>query len=382
MEEPMELSLTEVFYGKGLRKSPNFADAEIEPSRNLGISGASSAKLKASRETIARGAEESKARIAALAGITPEIATQIDPHIEALNAEREDGLREAHAQFGHDRAMLARAARMVHDRHDRGMQALMESMRRPELPVEKEDTMERSLLDVFYGRKLRKAKRDVPGENPDDEDPTGYEDPGYVEYGYDDDTEPPPFLPGKPPPPPPPVDWSKLRGDGHDAPGENPAVRTAGIGPQDDHSDIDHLADYPDFDDGLYDFDGVEMDPAERANHEDNRESHRNAQPLITEAKQRRKERFEDEERGFERHLASYENYRGGHVPEEDIKYDDNAEPPPLPPRRLTPPPPPPPPLERSMQSFAKQRESFQKSVPFPMQMRYGPISPTRRFSR
>lgn len=98
MNEPMELSLTDVFYGRRLRKSPDFASAEITPPKKPLASSPSKAIVAAKAKNKATS-EQLKRRIGALAAGGKPLADQLFP----LSPEQQKiatEIAENRAKFG------------------------------------------------------------------------------------------------------------------------------------------------------------------------------------------------------------------------------------------------------------------------------------------
>lgn len=98
MNEPMELSLTDVFYGKRLRKSPDFASAEITPSKKPLASSPSKAIVAAKAKNEAT-ADQLKRRIGALAAGGKPLADQLFP-LSPKQQKMATEIAENRAKFG------------------------------------------------------------------------------------------------------------------------------------------------------------------------------------------------------------------------------------------------------------------------------------------
>lgn len=98
MNEPMELSLTDVFYGKRLRKSPDFASAEITPSKKPLASSPSKAIVAAKAKNEAT-TDQLKRRIGALAAGGKPLADQLFP-LSPKQQKMATEIAENRAKFG------------------------------------------------------------------------------------------------------------------------------------------------------------------------------------------------------------------------------------------------------------------------------------------
>lgn len=107
MSEPMELSLTDVFYGKRLRKSPDFASAEITPSKKPSSSPSKAiVAAKAKNEAIT---DQLKRRIGALAAGGKPLADQLFP----LSPEQQQMASDASAHRAKVAALNNRFAQQI-----------------------------------------------------------------------------------------------------------------------------------------------------------------------------------------------------------------------------------------------------------------------------
>lgn len=344
-----------------LQKSPNFDEASIVP-RGKGGSreDAPSFGVQRAQRRAAQHAEGVRARINERAGVTPEMAARIDPKLQALEEERAESIAAARAQFGHDRELLSQAIDMVHDRYDRGVRSIAESIQRPKLSVSQEEPMERSLLDVFYGRRLRKAEERPPEEDDDlpgpDEDDYDYEEPSEEEMARDPNWEH-----GYHP------DGSRIIPEAPSGRPSSSQFRSPDV--DDDYEYVDpseeEMARSPNWEHG-YHPDGSRIIPEWM--HQDDEAPKPESFPRNVSVEEEDHGDREDPSLESVRQMISprLEENPANHDPYIWSSLDRDARG-----KRY-----------KKSESFAEQKEVFQKSVPFPMQMKYGPISPVRKFAR
>lgn len=308
----MQLSLTDVFYGRRLRKSPGFADAEAEPQdpRKFGLKVRTSARIQEARDRLAQHTRASQARVQATSPFTPMQQRQIAEQMKQLEQERNKQISAAYEQFSG--ADLEHAMRMIHAMHDEKTKNIIGAMSAPAaLPSpKKEENMERSLLDVFYGRRLRKAEERPPEEDDDlpgpDEDDYAYEEPSEEEMEKDPNWEH-----GYHP------DGSRIIPERMHQDAEEPK-------PESSPRNV----------------------PIEELGHGDQED------PSLASVRQMISPRLQERPANHDPYIwPSLDRDARGK------KY-------------------------KKSESFAEEKEVFQKSVPFPMQMKYGPISPVRKFAK
>lgn len=312
MKTRTEKSLLDVFYGQPLQKSPDFENAKEEPenSKKLGLTVRTSARIQAARDRLAQHTRASQARIQASSPFTPEQQRKVAAAMDMFEQERNEQIRAAHQQFSGEQ--LEQAMRMIHAMHDEKSKKFLATMTAPTpLPAPKgEEPMERSLLDVFYGRRLRKAEERPPEEDDDlpgpDEDDYAYEEPSEEEMEGDPNWE-----------------------HGYHPDGSR-------IIPERMHQDSEapKPESFPR---------NVSVEEEDHGDRED---------PSLESVRQMISPRLKEN--------------RGNHDPYIWPSLDRDARG-----KRY-----------KKSESFAEEKEVFQKSVPFPMQMKYGPISPVRKFAK
>lgn len=362
MKTRTEKSLLDVFYGQPLQKSPDFENAKEEPenSKKLGLTVRTSARIQAARDRLAQHTRASQARIQASSPFTPEQQRKVAAAMDMFEQERNEQIRAAQQQFSGEQ--LEQAMRMIHAMHDEKSKKFLATMTAPTpLPAPKgEEPMERSLLDVFYGRRLRKAEERPPEEDDDlpgpDEDDYDYEEPSEEEMARDPNWEH-----GYHP------DGSRIIPEAPSGRPSSSQFRSPDV--DDDYEYVDpseeEMARSPNWEHG-YHPDGSRIIPEWM--HQDDEAPKPESFPRNVSVEEEDHGDREDPSLESVRQMISprLEENPANHDPYIWSSLDRDARG-----KRY-----------KKSESFAEQKEVFQKSVPFPMQMKYGPISPVRKFAR